>query len=281
MSSPVQLALSHLRSRCPNGTVAERFPLTLNFHPDLVVAGALVIDRLASDGVYRSQFETGTSSGGLTAFKDGDRWHWESRIFGGAYDNADPSFRPKYGSLNYLNDSAGGSRRFGSAHFRLRPHVRARTSFSYPDSHLNPVDFAVDDVRHLIALADANALALDPWLDNYIEAHVHGPIVIERDVEALVLDPSFKNSKIEEAALSLRCKIEWHNGFRLSVHQSSACQTYRGPQVADAILEIAEDGFITPATLAQARKTRLDYQTAKWVWHCVARFGYEQTNGGF
>ncbi|WP_279609000.1 hypothetical protein [Burkholderia anthina] len=26
-------------------------------------------------------------------------------------------------------------------------------------------------------------------------------------------------------------------------------------------------------TLGQARDSLLDYQTDKWVWHCVARFG--------
>lgn len=142
------------------------------------------------------------------------------------------------------------------------------------------MDFAIDDVRHLIAKAEANTLALDPWLDNYVEAHIHGPIVIERDVEALILDPSFKDSQIEEAALSLGCSIEWHKGFCLSVHQSSECQEYRGPKVADAILEMARDSCITPAQLSQARETKLDYQTAKWVWHCMARFGYEQICGG-
>lgn len=273
MSDPVERALNHIRSQCPKGAVDAHFPLTLNFHPDLIVDGSTVLNRLAAEGVYRSQFETGTSSGGLTAFKDGDRWHWESRIFGGAYDDADPSLRPKYGSLNFRNDPTGGSRRFGSAHFRLRPQLRARTSFCYPDSHLDPQNFAVEAVGHLIALADVNT-GLDAWLDNYIEAHIHGPIIIERDVEALVLDPSFKDSRIEDAAHSLGCTIEWHAGFRLSAHQSCDCAEYRGQPVADAILQIAEDGHVTPARLSQARETMLDYQTAKWIWHCMARFGY-------
>ena len=44
-----------------------------------------------------------------------------------------------------------------------------------PDSHLEPRDFAVDDVGPLVTLASENELALDPWLDNYIEARFHGP----------------------------------------------------------------------------------------------------------
>ncbi len=69
--------------------------VTLNFHPDVTWARELMIGVLAHDGVYRSQVETGTSNGGLTTRPGGDRWTWESRIFGGAYDRADPVLRPK------------------------------------------------------------------------------------------------------------------------------------------------------------------------------------------
>lgn len=43
---------------------------------------------------------------------------------------------------------------------------------------------------------------------------------------------------------------------------------------ADAIVEIAEGAWVTPALLWRARETALDYQTAKRVWHRIARYGY-------
>ncbi|WP_326827032.1 DUF3626 domain-containing protein [Streptosporangium sp. NBC_01756] len=46
-----------------------------------------ILERLAKDGAYLSQFVTGTGNGGLTAHPGGDRWRWESRIFGSAYDD--------------------------------------------------------------------------------------------------------------------------------------------------------------------------------------------------
>lgn len=57
-------------------------PVTLNFHPDapiaaragITAAGTSMIEALARDGIYRSQFETGTSNGRLTAMPGGDRW---------------------------------------------------------------------------------------------------------------------------------------------------------------------------------------------------------------
>ena len=273
MSDPASRALDHVRQLGAQDAASEDWPITLNFHPDIAVAGCLVIDRLAADGIYRSQFETGTSSGGLTAFRGGDRWQWESSIFGGAYDDENPSLRPKYGALNHLGDPFGGSRRFGSAHFRLRSHVRARTSFSYPDSHLEPQNFAVDDVRPLIALANENERSLDPWLDNYIEAHIHGPLVIEEDVEALILDPSFRGTRIDEAAVALGCDVEWHDGFCLTSNQLADCRAYRGNDTATALAEMARGGRVTPTHLWRARQEGLTYQIAKWAWHCIARFG--------
>ena len=93
--SPLRRALDHVAARSSGGPLADGLRVTLNFHPDRLVDGLLVLAALARDGVYRSQFETGTSNGGLTAYTGGDRWRWESRIFGGAYDEAPADQRPK------------------------------------------------------------------------------------------------------------------------------------------------------------------------------------------
>lgn len=275
MNEQIARALAHLGEGGDQGLKEERYPITLNFHPDIAVDGNSVINLLAIQKTYRSQFETGTSSGGLSAHPGGDRWNWESRIFGGVYDESHPSLRPKYGAINHHLDPVGGSRRFGSCHLRLAPHVRSRTSFCYPDSHWKPRHFAVNDVRPLVTLASENELGLDPWLDNYIEAHIHGPLSTANDVDAVVLDPSFRGTSIEEAAGSLGCRVEWHDGFRLPVERTAEYEEYRGPEAASAITKIAEDKLVTPAILGRSRDHLLDYKTAKWVWHCIARFGLE------
>ena len=60
--------------------------LTINFHPDRLLAdGRSVARALDQDGVYRSQFETSISNGGLTAYPGGDRDRWERALFAGAY----------------------------------------------------------------------------------------------------------------------------------------------------------------------------------------------------
>src|SRR5690625_7531921 len=89
----------------------------------------MVIESIARDGVYRSQFETGTSNGGLTAHEGGDRWRWESRLFAGRYDRSDPRERPVYGALDTGDGPYGGSVRFGSAYLPLPPEGAARCTF--------------------------------------------------------------------------------------------------------------------------------------------------------
>lgn len=270
MSSPIEQALDHVRSRALGLPMAQGIPVTLNFHPDTRRQGKLAIEWMARDGFYSSQFETRTSNGGLTAKPGGNRWTWESNIFGGVYDEADPAFRPKYGALNFRQNLIGGSPRFGSCHLRLRPHVLARTTFCYPDSHLRPEAFGVADRMALIELAEQNVQGLDPVLDNYIEAHIHGRLCIKDDVEAVVLDPSYRDTSIEESALRLGCNVEWHDGFRLQLDRLLAHEAFRPKPAVEAILRLK---IRAPADIGNARDNLLDYQTAKWVWHCVARFG--------
>jgi Protein of unknown function (DUF3626) len=94
--------IRHVCTKSKGSPLPDAIPVTLNFHPDALHQGPLMIDVLAREGIYRSQFETGTSNGGLTAPSGGDRWLWESRMFGTAYDNGEQELQPKYGALNYL-----------------------------------------------------------------------------------------------------------------------------------------------------------------------------------
>ncbi|UMP00407.1 DUF3626 domain-containing protein [Amycolatopsis sp. EV170708-02-1] len=262
-------ALAYVAAKTRGGHEAA-LPVTLHFHPDRsTVDGRPLLDAMAEDGFYRNQFETGTSNGGLTARPGGDRWHWESRMFGGAYDDAPAAERPKYGALNFRRRAVGGAPRFGSAHFRMAAHTLGRTTFCYPDSVLDPADFGHGTrVSALIELAEQDDTDL---LDDYIEAHVHGPVDLATDVEALVLDPSHRGTDVEKAASRLSCPVEWHPGFRLSIEELERHPAYRGAEFVELGLALAEDGHLDPRVLGEAR--HLDQQALKRVWHYVARFG--------
>jgi hypothetical protein len=246
--------------------------VTLHFHPDRLVSGTPILERMARDGVYRSQFETGTSNGGLTAHPGGDRWRWESRIFAGAYDAGPPAARPKYGSLNFRWRLVGGSPRFGSAYLRLAGRTLTRTTFCYPDSVFEPRHFGVASrLSTLITMAVADDK--DP-LDDYIEAQVHGVVDLATDVEALVLDPCYHRTPVEAAAGRLACPVEWHGGFALTATELRQHPEYRGAEYVALGVSLARDGRLDPRIIGDAsRAGRYDEQALKRVWHCVARFG--------
>ncbi|MCX5231769.1 DUF3626 domain-containing protein [Streptomyces sp. NPDC006553] len=257
-------ALAHVAARSAGEAIDPALRVTLNFHPHF-------LGRLADDGVYRSQFVTGTSNGGLTAHPGGDRWRWESRIFGGAYDEAPADARPVYGALDFRRRPFGAAPRFGSAHLRLTPAALERATFCYPDSCLEPTDFGVAARMDLIALAEADDQDL---LDDCIEAHIHGPVQVARDVEALVLDPSHRGTEVEAAARRLPCPVEWHGGFRLSVDELRRHPGFRGQEYVELGARIAVDGRLDPRIVQEAAGSgRYDPQDVKKVWHYLARFG--------
>lgn len=203
--------------------------VVLHFHPDrMTMSGQSVALGLLSDGVYRSQFETGISNGSPTAFPGGDRDEWERELFDGAYHirEVQNSERPKYGAFEVFQYADGPSPRFGSCYFVLKQSVSARSSFTYGDSHTKPgtvgtIDAMDDIMTALLRDVETDGAALgmtglnvtgvlkylsdlhvhredEPArrpvgrvLDDYIEAQVHGPIELGVDVERLVADPSF------------------------------------------------------------------------------------------
>jgi hypothetical protein len=280
----VDRALGHVRTlAAPGPALDPALRVTVHFHPDRLFRGEPILAAMARDGVYRSQFETLTSNGGLTAQEGpgGARWQWESRIFGGAYDAAPASERPRYGALNHRGRSVGGSPRFGSAHFRLALHTLARTTFCFPDSYHNPRDFGLADRMPLlpfVTACDRSPPANWDPLDTYIEAHVHGPIHLPSDVEALVLDPSHKGTETERLAAALNCPIEWHEGFRLHTSVLAANANYRSAEHAALAQSLVEDGVLSARIIGDASRTgRFDDQALKKVWHYVAMFGAPDT----
>ena len=266
-----QRALQHVAGLSSGPPAEASLRITLNFHPDRMAAGQPILQALGADGSYQSQFVTGTSNGGLTAHPGGDRWRWEHTMFGGAYDDAPARVRPVYGALNFRRKTIGAAARFGSAHLRLTATSLARATFCYPDSCLEPTAFAVAGRMSLIDLAIADQ---QDELDDYIEAQVHGEVWLHRDVEALVLDPSYRDTDVETAARQLPCPLEWHPGFRLSVAELHRHPDYRGQRYVDLGAQLAENGHLTPRLIGDAaRSGHYDQQDLKRVWHCLARFG--------
>lgn len=286
---PLSAALDWVRARSAAGQdLPSRARVALHFHLGDDASETGVLESILDQGRYVSQFVTGTSNGGLTAFPGGDRWLWEQRIFGGAYDHVEVHHRPVYGALDLDGDPFGPAPRFGSAYLRLRPEVLARATFAYPDSTFEPELFGVADRMRLIAdyrrderaadQAAAQGCGIVDRLDHYIEAHIHGGVKVPDDVEALVVDPSFADHAVVERAGRCGLVVETHPGYVAEVAEIAAHPEYRGQDVvelAQRIVErLANSTQLLPIHVARARRVwDLDGQQSKKLWHCLARFG--------
>jgi hypothetical protein len=292
--------------------------LTLNFHPDRVGReGHSVAAGLLKSGRYESQWVTGLSAGSRSAVPGGERHRWERLLFDGAYDEADPTLTPfpVYGSFDLLLDPHGGSPRFGSSFVVLRRQVLERTTICVGDSHVGPKDVGtITEAGSVLAgLAEQasrdellnRGVGVDAFLracggsyqspqpsrdlDGYIEAQVHGGVALESDVEAIVLDPSFRGTSVEEdlSAASDRYDflLRWHGGSE--IHADDVPDDFRGPTMPILARQVARaDGFVDADRIGRA-VTTLEFgeptitgdppesklQQLKYLWHTVLAHG--------
>jgi len=263
--------------------VREHARVVLHFHPDRFgLKSTTVAEALLEGGVYRNQFETGLSSGSVSAFPGGERDAWENSLFGGAYhaDGVTNPERPKYGALELVHYPDGPIPRFGSCYFVLCQSVTERTSFTFMGSEDPRVIERVGTIGRmdsvmaaLLAEIEQGGVVCPPWppyraptlgvvkltihrllhilhelaqprkdpatgkagrvLDTEIEAQLHGSIDLHRDVELLVVDPSFAVSAtgavLRELAERYDIPLRWHCGFRLAVRDVP--DDFRGPEM--------------------------------------------------
>lgn len=120
-------------------------------------------------------------------------------------------------------------------------------------------------------IAAANDL---DFLDDYVEAQVHGEVSLARDAEALVLDPCFRGTRIETIARRLPCAVEWHAGFVLGIDEVRRRPGFKTPEAVALAERIAVGGLLDARVLGEAaRAGRHDPQAVKYVWHYIVRFG--------
>ena len=147
--------------------------VVIHFHPDRLGTKPIpVAEALLNEGVYRNQFETGLSTGGLSAFPGGARDSWERSLFGGAYhvSGVSDSERPKYGALELIRYADGPIPRFGSCYFVMHPTVSSRTSFTFAGSEdpqatkrLGTISRLDNVMAALFAEIEAGGMAAPPW----------------------------------------------------------------------------------------------------------------------
>mmetsp|Transcript_73574 Transcript_73574/g.172605 ORF Transcript_73574/g.172605 Transcript_73574/m.172605 type:complete len:364 (+) Transcript_73574:106-1197(+) len=317
-AAPAEVAINHVkdlamqRRQRAAGTLADIFEMSalpadrvekvtvslqdharvaIHFHPDrLVSGGETVAGSLLATGCIQSQFESQISNGRVDSAPGGKRDQWENRLFGGAYEQAAPSLRPKYGALFLLGQSDGPAPRFGSCYFLLSPNATKRATFCYGDSHLDPPARGTYEVWEDIlselfqeSFTRDGALGIglrppaltsrildvlhsplsDKWsfpaarnLDHYIEAQVHGQLELGPDVDALVADPSFKGTSVGAQLQNIASQYDicfhWHAGSQLSVDEVP--NDFRGPRMPELARIVAPKGMLTSALIGTAAR---------------------------
>jgi len=298
--------------------------LTLNFHPDrLMKDRTSVVDGLLATGRYLPQAVTGLSNGMRFAAGQGGRSQWERALFGGAYDDAPPStMRPVYGALDLAHDQFGGSPRFGSSFVVLTPACAHRSTLCVGDSHVGPTDIGTrdecvgllaglfeqaasgtalgrridtDELIRLLTEAEPRTALTARELDSYIEAQVHGGVSLQDDVNAIVLDPSFRDCAVHETLADAADRFGFGFGFDLSWHTGSEMSArdipddFRGPSVAELGRAIAPAGHkLDAAAIGRSAATipftppspdgdvpESPLQQHKYLWHCLLAFGHD------
>jgi hypothetical protein len=308
-------------------SIKRRARVALHFHPDRPdVQGQTVAQALLRDGLYRSQFETGLSNGGLSAHPGGRRDLCEQLLFGGAYHSSGATHaeRPKYGSLSLLRHADGPSPRFGSCYFVLAAAVSERCTFTYLDSHEGATEQGTlgefDDVfaallrsvfcheiglgesgltvpslihrlRHDLSLplSDVSRLPVVRNLNHYIEAQVHGDLALDQDVDALVADPSFRDTEtgrvLADICRHYDVELHWHPGFLLSCDKVP--RDFRGATMPSLAERVAQSGTIHASAIGAAvtdlranpgawvDRGSLDdvLQELKLLWHVLVKYG--------
>jgi hypothetical protein len=232
--------------------------------------------------------------------------------------------RPKYGSLGVLRHADGPSPRFGSCYIVLAATVSQRCTFTYLDSHNDPIERGTheefDDVfgallrgvfYHEMGLGESglnvpslvrrlrndlpfplSEVALFPVarnLNHYIEAQVHGDVLLNQDVDAVVADPSFQGTDTGRVLRALCQRYElalhWHPGSQLSCDEVP--RDFRGPTMPSLAEQVARSGWIDASAIGaavrdlhanpDAWRDRGSYddvlEELKLLWHVLVKHG--------
>ncbi|KAK0624187.1 hypothetical protein B0T14DRAFT_425163 [Immersiella caudata] len=231
--------------------------------------------------------------------------------------------RPKYGALDILGVASDGpAPRFGSCCLVLRREVLERCTFTFGGSQDEPkwrgtmemfdgvLAGALEDafmrettmgvrgemrpsglVKAILARGEGGEgeRVRTGNLDYYVEVQVHGEVRLERDVESLVADPSFRGSEVGEEMEKLAEKfgfpLWWHVGSVIGAEEVPS--DFRGPTVPSLAQRVAKDGAVTAKDIGDAvRELARDpeawkergsqshvMQELKWLWHVLVRYG--------
>jgi len=221
------------------------------------------------------------------------RKQWEGSLFGGHYNNAVASERPKYGVQNVWNDYQGvlGCKQYGDSYIILKD-VRLRTTFSPEDSanlkarRLSVPDFYAHqlleyserELKEVVHVAGGGVFGgvgdsqsvIEKW-GKYKEAQVHGAVNLKKHVDRLVVNERHRpdKAKMENVAKAHGWKLTWMDDMQAELQSKTAGRGAVQEEWRKKHQEIASpkpvevSGEDTHTWTFAFDKTRVDPTTAK------------------
>jgi len=206
--------------------------VTINIDPNMKLKdGRSILDGLFDEGVYKNYSETGVTQGLETR----KRAEAEDRLFKGL-ENAPPSARPKYGSLNLTQDPAGGAPRYSDytngrkgVYFALKNDVKNRSTLTARDTldnmGMSPVGTLKSPAPALQDMPREHLLALSRWESGgrqgprpdirlNPEVQIFDAVRLDADVHYLAAHRDYKGTPAEEGLKKLAAKygleLRWY-----------------------------------------------------------------------
>ena len=134
----------------------------------------------------------------------------EDLLFVKAYTNCDASLRPKYGSINLIENIMGDElcKMYGEICLKYKQDIKKRTTFTFGDSFTFMMYLCTYNYfEHILYHFDTNTLnSIINLIDNnnnniklyqYIEAQIHGDVDISTDIESISISKKLYEKNID------------------------------------------------------------------------------------
>ena len=180
--------------------------------PLLIHVNEISLEQLSRESHYKNRREFGGF--------DNQRASVENQLYLGCYHDVSPPYLIKYGCLNCMNCASGVAPAvpYGSCFLELSPEVRHRCTFHFGDTYstLRTVGtpecfahvlemFPENEIMSVAAVASGRAAHCHPR--EYTECHIHGAIVIDRDICAVHAPRNCRMHAANFQARGIECKF--------------------------------------------------------------------------
>ncbi|KAM3509624.1 hypothetical protein MY10362_000517 [Beauveria mimosiformis] len=198
-----------------------------------------VAQALLQDDNYKTQSEAGIFDGLMTMQPGVPRDEWARHLFHSAYEaeGVMASQRPKYGALGLVRNANGPAPRFGSCFFHSQvPRGGAVYIYVWRIRRAVLVQKAADEMDAILAALMEESFtrdsALGHNLDHIIDAQIHGEVLLGHDVEALVVDPAFRDKSVGQHLCGVASAYEFTFRYlgRYSLHADAVSPDFADRQ---------------------------------------------------